>query len=413
MSELLKPASFCSAGQLLYLNEDLSDLSLIIQNGSTQFRYPVHALVLSASSSVFRAMLEEIEENENRQITVADMTPSTVELLLRYIYSGNLGVECWTEAIDLLRAAFKYKVNDLVQKCGRFLEDVISLCNVCSIYDKASSCSLPSLQDKCLKLILDAGFKVLRSNSFKLLSKDCVMDVVSSPDLNIDSELVVFHSLLKWARIECCRTGKFVTEANVLNELKPFLQHVCVDDMSDADKSALPTSVLSCVKPNNRNRIGFSVMESLLPYSLRLELEMNPNSLVSIKNVSCLRFSIDSSLSLIGLHFTAVANVMPFDVPLTLVKENSPRTTVLTYNIPSTSWNEGLRENQSWFNSEILLKQPVFLKAGDIYSFSAIAYSIQCPKMTLPINTLKMCDGLVNFSIHGEDIWGITTLIFI
>lgn len=271
------------------------------------------------------------------------------------------------------------------------------------------------MQDKCLKLILDAGFVVLRSNAFELLSKDCVMDVVSSSDLNIDSELTVFETLLRWARLECCRTSQVITEMNILNELKPFLQHVCVDDMSDADKSALPPCVLSCVKPNNRNRIGFSVLESLLLYSQRLEFEMSQNCSDFVgDHFSCLRFSMDSSLHLIGLRFTAVSGVTPLDLPLTLIKENNPKTTMFTYNVPETSWVRGLRLNQNvWYNTEILLKQPVFLKAGDIYSLSIISYAIQCPKVTLPVNSIRMPTGPVNFSIHGEDVWGITSLIFI
>lgn len=335
--------------------------------------------------------------------------------LIRFIYSGKLEVECWTEAVDLLSAAFKYKITDLIQKCGRFLEDIISPTNVCYIYNKASSCSVTTLQDKCLKLILDAGFMVLRSSAFELLSKDCVMDVVSSSDLNIDSELIVFETLLRWARLECCRTGQPTTEANILSELKPFLQHVCVDDMSDADKSALPPSVLSCVKPNNRNRIGFSVPESLLLYSQCFELEMSQNCSDFVgENFSCLRFSIDSSLHLIGLRFTAVSVNPPLNLAMTLIKENNPKATMFMYNVLETSWVQILRQNQNiWYSSEILLKQPIFLKSGDIYCLSINSYAVKCPRTTISSNILRLSNGPINFTVHSEDIWGITGLIFI
>lgn len=84
MSDLLKPASFCSAGELLYMNEDLSDLSLIVKSGTARFQFPVHALVLAAESSVFRAMIEKNTQEENKQIILTDMQPSTAELLLKY-----------------------------------------------------------------------------------------------------------------------------------------------------------------------------------------------------------------------------------------------------------------------------------------------------------------------------------------
>ncbi|GFS42937.1 hypothetical protein TNIN_192461 [Trichonephila inaurata madagascariensis] len=299
----------------------------------------------------------------------------------RYIYCGELEVENWNEGIDLLEAAYKYEVEDLVQKCGRFLEDVISLSNVCYIYDKASTCSLPVLQHKCLKLILDAGFVVLRSEAFEVLNKDCVMDIVTSSDLNIDSELIVFETLFRWARIECCRTGLAITEANILNQIKPFLQHVCIDDMSDADKSALPPTILSCVKPNNRNRIGFSVSTSLFLHSKSLELDINQNRLDFIgEHLSCLRFSIDFPVHLVGL-------------------------------LQRTQINQRV-----WHDVEIVLRQPAFLKAGDIYHLYAamdVGTDAQCPQTILFNNVLHTASGYVNFTAHGDETWGIRSLIVI
>lgn len=84
MSDLLKPASFCSAGELLYLNEDLSDLSLVVKSGTACFQFPCHALVLAAESSVFHEMLQTSStQEEHKQLVVTDMKSSTAELLLR------------------------------------------------------------------------------------------------------------------------------------------------------------------------------------------------------------------------------------------------------------------------------------------------------------------------------------------
>ncbi|XP_035217552.1 BTB/POZ domain-containing protein 3-like isoform X2 [Stegodyphus dumicola] len=417
MSHLLRPPSFCSAGELLYLNEELKDLYVVVQTDASRWQFPAHALVLSAESSVFRELLEgETSEDRIREIVIDNITPSTMEQLLRYLYCGKLEVETWSEGIDLLQAAFKYKVEGLVQKCGRFLEDVVSLSNVCYIYDKASAFSLPVLQDKCLRLILDAGFIVLRSSAFKTLSKDCVIDIVASSDLNIDSELVVFETLLRWAQLECCRSGQAVTEANILQELKPFLQHVCVDDMSDADKSALPPSVLSCVKPNNRNRIGFSVQESLLLYSQRLEFEAHQTYYKFVgDNLSCLRFSVDAPIYLIGLRFTLLTSDIPFQLPLTLVKENTPKMTMFS-NLTPAIWVQSLLINQRiWHETEVLLRQPVLLKAGDVHNLylTNVSADTQCPKMILTTRILRTACGNVNFSIHGEEMYGITCLIMI
>ncbi|GBM65366.1 BTB/POZ domain-containing protein 6 [Araneus ventricosus] len=415
MSQQLRPPSFSSVGKVLYLNEELRDLAVIVQTEVSQWKFPAHRLILAAESPVLRSKLEDETVNE---IILDGLTPSTAELLLSYMYCGEFEVESWNEGTDLLEAAFKYEVEGLVQKCGRFLEDVISLSNVCYIYDKASMCSLQVLQHKCLKLILDAGFVVLRSEAFELLNKDCVMDIIASSDLNIDSELIVFETLFRWARIECCRTGLPITEANILIQIKPFLQHVCIDDMSDADKSALPPAILSCVKPNNRNRIGFSVPESLVIHSKCLELDINQNCLDYIgEHLSCLRFSIDSPIYLIGLRFTLVCNAVPLTLPLSLVKENTPKVTMFTHNLCTASSIQRTQVNQRvWHEIDILLRAPAFLKAGDIYNVYVmldVGTDAQCPQTILFNNVLHTASGPVNFTVHGDDTWGIRHLIVI
>lgn len=333
------------------------------------------------------------------------------------MYKGELEVENWNEGIDLLLAAFKLEIQNLVQKCGRFLEDVISLLNVCYIYDAASTCSLPTLRDKCLKLILDAGFLVLRSSAFEVLNKDCVMDIVTSSELNIDSELVVFETLFRWARIECCRLGIETTEANILTEIKPFLQHVCIDDMSDADKGALPPTILSCVKPNNRNRIGFTVLDSLLLYSKCLDLHCNKNSIDYIgESQSCLRFSIDSPLILLGLSLLITVNDVPMDLPLILMKENKPKVTLFSHNLGSDPKVSSQVNQRMWHEIKVVLKQPIFLKPGEIYNLYVMDVStdVQWSQTTMLRNTLNTSTGYINITNHRiNSTWGVTSLRFI
>ncbi|KAG8177901.1 hypothetical protein JTE90_020181 [Oedothorax gibbosus] len=411
MSQQLIPPSFCSFGDVLYLNEELRDISVIVEKDLEIWKFPAHKLVLAAESHFLRAKLQDETVNE---IKLEDITPTTAELLLKFIYKGELEVENWNEGVDLLQAAFKLEIQNLVQKCGRFLEDVISLLNVCYVYDAASTCSLPVLRDKCLKLILDAGFLVLRSSAFEVLNKDCVMDIVTSSELNIDSELVVFETLFRWARIECCRMGIETTEANILTEIKPFLQHVCIDDMSDADKGALPPAILSCVKPNNRYRIGFSVLDSLLLYSKSLDLYCNRSSIDFVgESQSCLRFSIDSPLVLLGLSFLITVNDVPMDLPLILVKENKPKVNLFSHNLGSDPMVSSQVNQRVWHEIKVVLKQPIFLKPGDIYYLYVMDASndVQLPQTTMLKNTLQTSTGYVNLTNHGiNSTWGVTNL---
>lgn len=61
------------------------------------------------------------------------------------MYLGDAILEDWKEAIDLLKAAHKYQMESLVQKCAHYLQDHIDLSNVCYIYSKAVTYTLSPL----------------------------------------------------------------------------------------------------------------------------------------------------------------------------------------------------------------------------------------------------------------------------
>lgn len=61
------------------------------------------------------------------------------------MYLGDAILEDWKEAIDLLKAAHKYQMESLVQKCAHYLQDHIELSNVCYIYSKAVTYTLSPL----------------------------------------------------------------------------------------------------------------------------------------------------------------------------------------------------------------------------------------------------------------------------
>ncbi|XP_035210542.1 BTB/POZ domain-containing protein 6-like isoform X2 [Stegodyphus dumicola] len=420
MSQLLSNAAYGGAGERLFLNEDLSDITILVKGSDhKQWRFPVHSLLLSSQSLVFWRMLSsDFSEKTSRQVIIEDIKPKTVELLLGYIYCGRVHLENWNCAIELLRASHKYQVDPLVQYCGRFLESVVTVCNVCYIYNEACMYALMSLKEKCLRLILDAGFVVLRSKAFEMLSKDSVMDIVTNPCLNIGSELMVFEALLRWAPMQCCRMGNQVTEANILHELEPFLKYVCFDDMSDTEKSALPAAVLSCVEPNNRNRLPLCVPDTLMAYTycLGFQIDQEYTELIA-DSLCCVRFSFDTSLYIIGIKFVVAVSEFPHHFPLTLVKESATASSnMFTINLASASWKEGLHLNdRKRYEALIRLRQPCHLEAKTVYKMYSVdrTQNAQCPKTQLLSRTVLTEWGRVNISLHSQSIWGITGFHFI
>ncbi|GIY30239.1 hypothetical protein CEXT_549971 [Caerostris extrusa] len=420
MSQLLLSASHAGAGEHLFLSEELSDVTILIQiNAQGEWRFPAHRLVLASQSSVFHRMLEsEFSEKATGSILIKDIKPKIIELLLGYIYRGRVVLQNWRDGLELLQAAHKYQVEPLVQFCCKFLETVISISNVCYIYNEACIYSLLSVKEKCLKLILDAGFILLRSKAFEILEKDSVMDIITNSNLNIDSELMVFEALLKWSPMQCCRIGLQVNEANILKELTPFLRYVCFDDMSDTEKSALPPAVLSCVKPNNRNRIAHCVPDSLSLYSHCFVFHTEQEVMECVgESLNCINFSLDTTQYMIGLKFMVITPECQPHMNLTMVKvQGGSSTNCYTMNLNSAAWKEGLQMNErKRCEAHILLRQPCRLDPKTVYKLNLIdrLQNTFCPKTKLFTKTLLTEKGHVNLSLHSESVWGVTGLIFL
>ena len=87
----------------LLLTDDHSDFVFAV--GDREFK--VHKNILSARSSVFKAMLSaELEEKKNNRVEIVDVEVQVFEQLLNYIYSGTVA-KLDEYALELFIAADK------------------------------------------------------------------------------------------------------------------------------------------------------------------------------------------------------------------------------------------------------------------------------------------------------------------
>lgn len=93
MSHTFKPSPVHGAGATLFMNEHCSDITIIITEDCTVWRFPAHSTVLAAQSIVFHRMLDsDFIEKKTQEIVLQDMTPSTLKKLLRYVAGLFLSV---------------------------------------------------------------------------------------------------------------------------------------------------------------------------------------------------------------------------------------------------------------------------------------------------------------------------------
>ena len=166
---------------LAMLNDsDSADVTFIVG----EQRFPAHTFIISARSSVLRAMLSApMAEAQSRVVTVKDIDPSVFNSLLRFMYaeefdSGRLEEEGALEA--LLAASDKYDVPRLQRLCERALCESTSVDNVLGrlvFADAHGPCSA-RLREHCV-LLAGRNWAVLTtSEGFLNLPRELMSEVM-------------------------------------------------------------------------------------------------------------------------------------------------------------------------------------------------------------------------------------------
>ena len=127
---------------------------------------PCHKSILSARSPVFAAMFQHnMSEAQNHEVDILDLAPSTVHLMLEYIYSGHFQQTANTE--DLLPAADKYELTQLKSACELSLSRTVNMNNCLDLLILSDIHSASQLQKACLAFTVTNLTKIMSSLSWK------------------------------------------------------------------------------------------------------------------------------------------------------------------------------------------------------------------------------------------------------
>lgn len=166
--------------------------SPILRQSSGVFRdgiytdFPVHRLILSVRSPVFRQMLSDPDLN---LIRVTDVTSGVMNELLRFIYTGAVARDAIdSNAEDLLYAANKYEINHLKHQCEAVLSNTITVANTCRLMFLADTNSAEQLKDSVINFAIKENQDVFRSLEYRKFH-------VEHPDLANELMLSVFSNV--------------------------------------------------------------------------------------------------------------------------------------------------------------------------------------------------------------------------
>ncbi|GFQ93316.1 speckle-type POZ protein A [Trichonephila clavata] len=116
MKQLLEDNIFC-------------DVTFVV--GSKIFQ--AHKAILSARSCVFKAMFTSLLPINSGKVEISDISEETVEEMLQFIYSGEVGYLDVKNAMELYYAADKYELGSLKNICASIMVENVRTDNVIDI----------------------------------------------------------------------------------------------------------------------------------------------------------------------------------------------------------------------------------------------------------------------------------------
>ncbi|XP_048837002.1 kelch-like protein diablo [Brienomyrus brachyistius] len=175
--------------------QQLCDVTLLVEGQ----RFMCHRVLLAAVSPYFRAMFTSpLVESRLAEIRLEEVTPSIMETVIQFIYTGKAGLSLET-AEDLFVAANRLQVMPLQELCSRFLFEHLSVENCLGMYSLAHSHHDQLLLRASLRMVAHHFPRVARQRDFLLLDPGTLGSLLASDQLGVESEVEVYDAARRWA----------------------------------------------------------------------------------------------------------------------------------------------------------------------------------------------------------------------
>ncbi|GBM11946.1 Speckle-type POZ protein B [Araneus ventricosus] len=150
----------------LYDESFLCDVKLMTKTCT----FNAHKIILSASSSVFKAMFSsDMKEKDSNFVNIEDLSDDTISRMLVYVYAARIEDLTWERASHLYVAADKYAILGLKNICSSYLKDNLSPSNACEVLLLSDFHSDVDLKSAVQNYILNNIKYVVNCDEWKLL----------------------------------------------------------------------------------------------------------------------------------------------------------------------------------------------------------------------------------------------------
>ncbi len=192
----------------LYDTKQLVDVTLCVQNR----KFQCHRNVLAATSPYFRAMFTtDLSESRRDTVTLYEVDPASVKLIIDYCYTGSVDITSHN-AQNLLAAASLLQLLPIQKACAKFMESQLDVSNCVGIHYFAHIHECRQLRSKALEHIEKHFVEVSQGEEFLQITKDRLVEIIASSELNVEKEETVFEALMRWVRYESEQRAMWLRE---------------------------------------------------------------------------------------------------------------------------------------------------------------------------------------------------------
>ncbi|XP_066282324.1 uncharacterized protein [Branchiostoma lanceolatum] len=171
---------------------------------------PCHRTVLSACSGYFRGMFcYDYRETKEQKVDIHGVSPDTLQLLVDYAYTSKVTI---TEgnAVKLLEGSNFFQIRAVFDACARFISEHLCAKNCLEMVHIGCMLS-QDLMKKALSYVMKEFAAVSKTAKFLDLTKDQLITLISSEDLNA-SEETVYMAVMTWINYDTSNRQKVMRE---------------------------------------------------------------------------------------------------------------------------------------------------------------------------------------------------------